>query len=116
MAHKKASIAKLQRVQNTLARVVLNKPKYKHSTDLYAFTSLAANGTKNREQTSAYFNNFPFERAINSTVSLRSSSRPLLYVPGTRIPCVVENLTYSSSDNLVQASCNCTPVKQYRLF
>ena len=29
----KSSIAKLQRVQNTLARIVLNKPKYARSTD-----------------------------------------------------------------------------------
>jgi len=28
------NIAKLRKVQNALARVVLNKPKYEHSTEL----------------------------------------------------------------------------------
>ena len=31
----KSSIAKLQRMQNTLAQIVLNKPKYAHSTEPY---------------------------------------------------------------------------------
>jgi hypothetical protein len=95
----KSSIAKLQRVQNTLARVVLNKPKYEHSTELLRSLhwlpiahridyKLALLTYKVRHtSTPVYLNNLLSERAINSTVSLRSSSRPLLYIARTRTAC-----------------------------
>jgi len=92
----KSSIAKLQRAQNMLARVVLNKPRRAHSTEL--LQSLHWLPVKERidfkvalltykvrhSATPDYLNNLLSQRVINSSVTLRSSSRILLHLPRTR--------------------------------
>src|SRR5664279_5162086 len=92
----KSTVAKLQRIQNTLARVVLEKPKHSHSIELLRALhwlpvaqriefKLAVTTYKVRATaTPIYLRNLLSDRVTNSSVSLRSSSRPLLHVPRTR--------------------------------
>jgi hypothetical protein len=93
----KSSIAKLQRVQNTLARVVLNKPRLTHSTELLQslhwlpvkeridYKVALLTYTVRYSSTPSYLNNW--DRVINSSVTLRSASRHVLFVPRTRTVC-----------------------------
>ena len=95
----KSSIAKLQRVQNMLARVVLNKPRRTHSTEL--LQSLHWLPVKERidfkvalltykvrySSTPDYLFNLLSDRVINSSLTLRSSSKHVLYVPRSRTVC-----------------------------
>jgi hypothetical protein len=95
----KSSIAKLQRVQNTLARVVLNKPRLTHSTELLQslhwlplkeridFKVALLTYTVRYSSTPSYLNNLLCDRVINSSVTLRSASRRVLFVPRTRTVC-----------------------------
>jgi len=83
----KASIAKLQRTQNMLSRVVLNKPRRIHSTELlktlhwlpvkeriyYKFALLTYK--VRHSSTPDYLNNLLSQCVINSSVTLRSSSK-----------------------------------------
>ena len=46
-----ANLNKLQRIQNSLARVITNTSKYQHITPILIKTTLASNQTKNRLQT-----------------------------------------------------------------
>ena len=94
----KSSIAKLQRVQNMLARVVLSKPRRSHSAEL--LQSLHWLPVKERidfkvalltykvrnTSTPDYLNCLLTNRVINS-VTLRSSSKQVLHVPRSRTVC-----------------------------
>ena len=87
----KSSIAKLQRAQNMLARVVLNKPRRAHSTELLQslhwlpvkeiidFKVALLTYKVRHSATPDYLNNLLSQRVINSSVTLRSSSKILLH-------------------------------------
>ena len=95
----KASIAKLQRAQNMLARVVLNKPRRTPSTEL--LQSLHWLPVKERidfkvalltykvrhSSTPGYLYNLLSDRIIYSSLTLRSSSKQVLCVPRSRTVC-----------------------------
>ena len=82
-----------------LARVVLNKPQRTHSTEI--LQSLHWLPVKERidfkvasltykvrySSTPDYLNNLLSDRVTNSSVTLRSSSKHVLYVPRTRTVC-----------------------------
>ena len=90
------SIARLQRVQNSLARVVLQQPRLSSSMPLLRSLhwlpvakridyKLAAITYKVRStSTPAYLHSLLSDRVISSTMSLRSSSRPMLNFDITR--------------------------------
>ena len=92
----KTSIARLQRVQNSLARVVLQQPRLSNSMPLLRSLhwlpvvkridyKLAAITYKVRStSTPAYLHILLSDRVISSIMSLRSSSRPMLNFDITR--------------------------------
>ena len=95
----KLSIVKLQRVQNMLARVVLNKPQRTHSTELLQslhwlpvkiwidFKVALLTYKVRYSDTPDYLSNLLSDHVINSSVTLRSSSKHVLYVPRSRTVC-----------------------------
>jgi hypothetical protein len=95
----KSSIAKLQRVQNMLARVVVNKPRHTPSTEL--LQSLHWLPVKERidfkvalltykvrhSSTPDYLYNLLSDRVIHSSVTLCSSSKHVLCIPRSLTVC-----------------------------
>ena len=92
----KASIMKLQRTQNLLARVVMRQPKYSHARPLlrslhwlpitqrieYKLAVLTFNIRS--KSTPEYLHCLLSDRATRSSMCLRSSCRPILAVRRTR--------------------------------
>ena len=91
-----SSIQKLQRVQNSLARVVLQQPRMSHARPLLKSLhwlpvcqriefKVAALVYKIRSTSHpAYLHSLLSNRISGSSATLRSASRPLLHVPRTR--------------------------------
>jgi len=97
---RKSSLAKLQRAQNMLAWVVLNKPRQTHSTELLqqsfrwlpvkeriAYKVTLLTYKDRHSSTLDYLNYLLSESVINSSVTLRSSSRLVLHLPGSQTVC-----------------------------
>jgi len=113
-----SSIANLQRAQNMLAWVVLNKPRRTHSTEL--LQSLHWLPVKERieykvalltyqvrhSSTPDYLNNLLSQCVINSSATLRSPSRLVLQLPRSRTVCgaralVLQHLLYGTNYQLL---------------
>jgi len=100
-----SSIQKLQRVQNSLARAVLQQPRMSHARPLLRSLhwlpvsqriefKVAALMYKIRSTSRpAYLHSLLLNHISGSTATLRSASRPLLHVPRTRT--VYGSLTFS---------------------
>ena len=90
-----SSIRKLQRVQNSLARVVLQQPRMSHARPLIEelhwlpviqrikFKVAALTYKIRCTSRPAYLHSLLSNRISDSTATLRSASRPLLHVPRT---------------------------------
>ena len=88
----KGNLAKLQRVQNSLARVVSQVPKLTHAAPLLkslhwlpisqriTFKMAVITYNVRRTSTPAYLHNLLIDRSTSSSMSLRSSHQPLLTV------------------------------------
>jgi len=95
----KSSIAKLQRAQNMLARVVLNKPRRTYSTELLQslhwlpvtesidYKVALLTYKVRHSSTPDSLKNLLSQRVINSSVTLHSSSRLVLHLPRSRPVC-----------------------------
>jgi hypothetical protein len=93
------NIAKLQRVQNSLARVVLQAPKLTHGAPLLrslhwlpvaqriTFKMAVITFKARKTSTPAYLNNLLIDRSSSSSMSLRSSNQPMLAVRRCRTEC-----------------------------
>jgi len=93
------NIAKLQRVQNSLARVVLQAPKLTHGAPLLrslhwlpvaqriTFKMAVITFKARKSSTPAYLNNLLIDRSSSSSMSLRSSNQPMLAVRRCRTEC-----------------------------
>jgi len=95
------NIAKLQRVQNSLASVVLQapNPKLTHGAPLLrslhwlpvaqriTFKMAVITFKARKSSTPAYLNNLLIDRSSSSSMSLRSSNQPMLAVRRCRTEC-----------------------------